>query len=816
MATTTAPTPAIQYTARDFDTNLAALQQFIQTVAPTKWTSFYEGDLGSALLEAMAYGNTLQSFTLDMMTQECFLDTLNYRESLVHFARLTGYTLRRASAASIAAYAVAAAPPASVDLGYTIAQGTQIRSKDGQVWEVSQDYQIAPGNFSPINVEQQFGNVFGQVVASDNTLTTISALVHIPIGSSVAVLCSPDGTRLPSISNFGPQVNAGSLLVLGNQQTGQTNNVSTSFGPPPVYGSDQYAIIQVSQYSYDIYQDTILYLDRPWDGGGANADFIGQWQINNCNIILTQGQTQTDTFNVAAGTNVAGYQVQALYYPVLAGANVGFIPSGFFGNSTADSDQGVQVFVNGQLWDYTTSLLFEAPDSTAYTLLFDELDRMVITFGDGTFGALLPQAVDGSGTNIIVIYRTGGGTSGNLPQNSIDTSLTASVTGSQPSSPVTIYVSNPYTTGSGGQERETITAAKQNIPQFIRTNDRAVAAEDYSYLASNFTDPINGSIALAVGVLHQNQVPLEQNIVWVYCWVHGINGQLAPPTYNLKTALLAYLNDRKMITDEVVIVDGLVTTVPIDIRYKVNSAAIITEVDYQVQGAINSVFAALTPGSTLYLSELFAAVTAIAGVDYVNIYGPLVNVTPQNQFDLMANSVTQPQFAQLLTAATLGATSVTVTNPSIFSVNGQITLYDLNSQPTTALVASVSGSTVTLQTPLLDKYSLNAIVINTDYLAQSWQFEDPQDVYVLYTSGTGTSASTTAAINQMISSYFLQVLQPEQTLLVSTLVAMLSTINNITSVIVTIGSLSSTVEQVVPASSELLTLGSLTINNALQ
>src|SRR5690606_38305773 len=120
------------------------------------------GDLGEVLLEAIAYDASLLSYILDAQTMECFLDTLRHRESLVHFTRLTGYVLRRATAASCQVYARAASPPATSDLHYKIEAGTQVRSKDGQSWEVAKDYYIMPDNFTPVVEESKFGAVKGR------------------------------------------------------------------------------------------------------------------------------------------------------------------------------------------------------------------------------------------------------------------------------------------------------------------------------------------------------------------------------------------------------------------------------------------------------------------------------------------------------------------------------------------------------------------------------------------------------------------------------------------------------------------------------
>ena len=151
--------PRIDYTARDFDTNFQALVSFARARYPEKWNSFYEGDLGVALLELIAYDNSILSYLLDAQTQEIFLDTLKLRESVKHHERQTGYRLRRATAASVEVLAqVTSAPPTSSQ-GFRInaAVSPTVQSKDGQVWEVFGNYTVQAGDYWPTRITLEIG-----------------------------------------------------------------------------------------------------------------------------------------------------------------------------------------------------------------------------------------------------------------------------------------------------------------------------------------------------------------------------------------------------------------------------------------------------------------------------------------------------------------------------------------------------------------------------------------------------------------------------------------------------------------------------------
>ena len=795
-----ATSPNIDYSARDYDSNLAALKTYIASQAPTSFTSFFEGDLGMVLLETMAYQLTLQTFTLDMQTQETFLDTLRHRESLLHFARLTGYTLRRASAVTMELYCtVASAPTGSNYL--TIPAGTSLQSKDGTPWEVASDTVIVAGNTTPVVTELQYGDVVGNAIQQDGSILQAGALIRLDPGLSTAVLCKPDGTRWDSSINFGPQVSQGAILTLTNAW----DNAHSQFGSQPDPTISQYAIIDVNQFSYDVYPDGVLYLDRQFAG---TTTWVGKWQIQNCNIKIVQGQTHLDTFTVPPSQARQSYQITSPYYPVIGGPSESYTPAGYFG--TASSDYGVTVTVNGVTWAPVASLMFSDSNGQNYAVSFDELDRMTITFGDGVFGQLLP-----SGTTIITVkYRTGGGSVGNQSQNSFDTTVQA-VTPTVPSTPVTVYLTNPYTTGTGGEDRETVQSGKNSIQQFVRTNDRAVTTADYAYLASNFSDPVAGRLKLAIGVLHSNLVPREQNIVWVYCWVSGPNNQLAPPTYTLKAALSSYLNQRKMITDEVVIMDGPTTPIPISIRYKYGAQYQPSEVSQKVQSALNSVLVKMQPGDTLYLSDLYAAVTTLSEIDYANILWPLENVVAPNSYEVWTNTLISPVTTNLAAQAYSGTSSIIVQDVTPFSTLGLCSIWQPDRFPTVAIIDSINGYTLNLRTPLSDSYTVADATVNaSDLMMAGWSYERPVNIFIQYVSGVNTVTAINARINTVLQSYFSQELQPGETLSASKITNLVSGIQDVQSCAVQFDALGSSSASITPSTNEICTLGVLTLNQS--
>jgi hypothetical protein len=91
--------PAIDYTARDYDSILAAMRAVIpEELGWTDHTS--EADFGNVLLELFASMGDVLSYYQDRVADESFLTTARTRRSVISHLRLIGYELATASPAA--------------------------------------------------------------------------------------------------------------------------------------------------------------------------------------------------------------------------------------------------------------------------------------------------------------------------------------------------------------------------------------------------------------------------------------------------------------------------------------------------------------------------------------------------------------------------------------------------------------------------------------------------------------------------------------------------------------------------------------------
>lgn len=144
------------------------------------------------------------------------------------------------------------------------------------------------------------------------------------------------------------------------------------------------------------------------------------------------------------------------------------------------------VTVNGVSWSEVDDLL-SAQLENVYQVSYEEDDTILIQFGNGVYGNV-PEA----NATITVSYRTADGEVGNIEVGSIDTYINAQYTGGT----VRLRITNDER-ASGGRDADTLDYLRRNIPLYLKSQRRAVTADDYESLANQFTSPTYGSPAHA-------------------------------------------------------------------------------------------------------------------------------------------------------------------------------------------------------------------------------------------------------------------------------------------------------------------------------
>jgi hypothetical protein len=126
-------------------------------------------------------------------------------------------------------------------------------------------------------------------------------------------------------------------------------------------------------------------------------------------------------------------------------------------------------------WSEAVSLDAAGPFDSVY-----ELDREagVITFGDGLHGRI-PPLVPNTGSIVALVYRWGGGKSGEVAVGAI-TALDTAAPG--------VAGAVNYVAATGGRDAETLDQAKRRARKELSTRSRAVTAGDFAWIALQTPD----------------------------------------------------------------------------------------------------------------------------------------------------------------------------------------------------------------------------------------------------------------------------------------------------------------------------------------
>jgi len=278
----------------------------------------------------------------------------------------------------------------------------------------------------------------------------------------------------------------------------------------------------------------------------------------NASVVGLEGTTRLDTVDGTGSPN----QTVSLAYPSVI----------------YDS---IRVYVDGVSWnkvDYFT----DSQPRREYRVEFDSNYSAFVIFGNNRAG-LVPSG----GSVIEVVYRTGGGTIGNIVAGSVETQTIINPTGYELSVPVTF---NNYTKGEYGYNGDTIEDIRRKLPQYLRTQNRAVTGTDYKTIAEQFTSPYQGQIGKATAVLRN--YGCSANIVDLYILAKQDESNLELASDQLKSELKGHIDQIKMITDYVCVRDGTVlnAAVSVDIFMDRLYRKFEDEVREKVNRRINSFF----------------------------------------------------------------------------------------------------------------------------------------------------------------------------------------------------------------------------------
>ena len=196
-----------------------------------------------------------------------------------------------------------------------------------------------------------------------------------------------------------------------------------------------------------------------------------------------------------------------------------------------------------------------------------------IVFGDGVAGISPPI-----GSTYEVAYRIGGGTRGNVQKSFINAAANVEIDGN-PANTLTSTVEN-ISMATGGSNAESVDHAKKWAPLFFKSQDRLVTLEDYVARSSRFISSYGsiGKVTAAVRKAYSSA-----NTIDVFVLERASDIQLQQATTSFKMELLTHLQEKKMLTDEIVIVDGVVRSLDLVMTISIDQNLLPREGEIKAQ-----------------------------------------------------------------------------------------------------------------------------------------------------------------------------------------------------------------------------------------
>lgn len=241
----------------------------------------------------------------------------------------------------------------------------------------------------------------------------------------------------------------------------------------------------------------------------------------------------------------------------------------------------IDVLVNNQKWTQV-EFFNENDNNNYYRVEYDENFRALIIFGDDVKGRIPPQ-----GSEIVISYRYGGGSRGNITVGYINQIV--NITSDAVPGPIPLTITN-YTKGEGGEEAESINEIKSKLPLWVKAQNRAVTGEDYSFLSESFSTLYHGRIGKAVAVLRNSGC--SGNIIDIYALQLDTETTLKTANETLKRELANFMQSKKMLTDFICVKDASQVFQNININVTINKFYLEFRKDIfdRVQSVVNQFF----------------------------------------------------------------------------------------------------------------------------------------------------------------------------------------------------------------------------------
>ena len=326
--------------------------------------------------------------------------------------------------------------------------------------------------------------------------------------------------------------------------------------------------------------DRVVTITSPEDNGTLTYTL---YKVNSNGTVDLTDSSQDLEFNVTA----AGGVVTVTDAVLLEGALVS--ETGSFNSPEAIKsinlsefpyiEKSAQVYLTGNsttegVYKEVDNIYFASgPTDKVFQITTDEQFKASVLFGDDSIGNS-----PALGDDFVVTYRIGGGSRGNIANETLNAPVTITSQAAVDSTEVITATVQNTSQATGGRDAESVAQAKRYAPLYFRTQDRLVTLQDFKGFANSFASNY-GSTGKATATVRR--AFSSANIIDLFVLERASDNQLRRATQEYKRQLLEAVEPKKMLTDEVVIVDGLirtldlVVTITLDEKFRRSEASLI-------------------------------------------------------------------------------------------------------------------------------------------------------------------------------------------------------------------------------------------------
>ncbi len=625
--------PEINYLAKDYASFRKLILDRMALLLPA-WRERNPADLGITLVELLAYVGDQLSYQQDAVATEAYLGSARKRVSLQRHARLVDYFVNNGTNARVWVHLRSGA-----DL-VVVPAGTQIFSRLERI-----DLRIPPASDALAAALRQHPLVF----ETAHEITLFQKHDELPFYTwSDRQCCLPKGATSATLAGHFPDLADAAVLIF-EEQRGALSGMKEdgdrtrrcavrltsvrTFSPGGEVLRDPLTAAEITEVEW-MAEDALPFAFCL--SGFADEEHGGEYHddlsIARGNIVLA------DHGATVAEESLGEVPAPQILLPPDSGADRCHRPAPAFArvryrpalrgvpltqSSPYDPTQPAStslrvdpeakrpaILLKSELgadhakWTPERDLLGSAPDATEFVVELEQDGGAALRFGDDEYGQQ-PE----SGTAFAATYRVGNGSAGNIGAETLAHIVSNDA--------AIIEVRNPLP-ASGGTDPETMAEMRRDAPQAFRTQKRAVTEADYARTAE-----LDRSIQRAAATLR-----------WTGSWhtvfitVDRFDG--LPLTNDFETSLRAEIEPFRMAGHDLEVDPPQYVSLEIEMFVCVQSDYFRSDVEAALLEVFHSGTLAdgrkgvfhpdfFTFGETVYLSRLYAAAQAVAGVASVEI-----------------------------------------------------------------------------------------------------------------------------------------------------------------------------------------------------